>query len=603
MRISIFAKLALTFLVTIAGLVVFLGVSAAKEFDHSFAALVQDRGETVESGIRLEVNLLLDEVGSRLSGMEENFDFRNSLIDRLEERSPKDELIERIVELRNISALEYLWLVSPDGILLAAGHDDKAFDDNMLDPGGETNERLSRAINGETVRAVDVETISAKREFVAEVYLPVTKYDRFLEREQVIGVLWGAQKIDNTFITRAANLANAKIVAVAPDVNPIASWLDSSEILDPAILESIIGGSGEITLDGDAFQIATLDFPGSEPESTSQAAVLHLLIPKSDLISSRLTLLRSILVELGFGGLVAILLAFLIAKSITFPIERLKHAVTAMASGEMTGRVEVHSRDEVEDLVKSFNTMADELDTNTRRLVEAEKLSAWREVARRLAHEIKNPLSPIKLSIQNLNRVFRGHPEAFETTLKDTSETILEEVDRLKTLADEFSNFARMPKPVLIPNSVADILRGSVALFDKPEIGVKIEFDCPDDLPMVQLDRDAMSRVFTNLIKNAVEAMVDGKTKTIREGGIQVKVLEVQSGNAPWVQVRITDHGVGMDQVAIKQSFNPYFTTKRTGSGLGLAIVQSIVSEHRGRIRIDSEVGKGTMVTVELPAD
>jgi len=601
MRISIFTKLALTFLVTIVGLVTFLGVSAAKEFDQSFAALVQDREATVAGGIGLEVNLLLDELERRLGGMEENFDFRNSLIDRLEERAPQDELIARVAELRNISAVEFLWLVSPDGILLAAGHDDKAFDDNMLNPGGVVNERLSRALNGETVRAVDVETISAEREFVAEVFLPVTRYDRFLERDQVLGVLWGAERIDTDFITRSANLANAEIVAVAPDVKPVASWLGPTDTLDPAVLQALISGDREITLEGKIYQIAALAFPGSEPESSSEVATLHLLIPKSDLINRRRALLGSILLELAAGGLVAILLAFLVAKSITFPIERLKTAVTALASGEMTGRVEVHSRDEVEDLVRSFNQMADELDTNTRRLVEAEKLSAWREVARRLAHEIKNPLSPIKLSIQNLQRVYKGNPKSFEATLEETSETILEEVDRLKTLADEFSNFARMPKPVLVPGGIGDIVRGSVALYDKPEIGVKIEFDCPDDLPDVKLDRDAMSRVFMNLIKNAVEAMSDSESATKRDGKITVKVREIRSGHSTWVQVRIIDQGVGMDRTAIKQSFNPYFTTKRGGSGLGLAIVQSIVSEHRGRIRIDSEVGKGTMVTVELP--
>jgi len=107
--------------------------------------------------------------------------------------------------------------------------------------------------------------------------------------------------------------------------------------------------------------------------------------------------------------------------------------------------------------------------------------------------------------------------------------------------------------------------------------------------------------VFMNLIKNAVEAMSDVETGAKRDGKITVKVREIRSGHSTWVQVRIIDQGVGMDRTAIKQSFNPYFTTKRGGSGLGLAIVQSIVSEHRGRIRIDSEVGKGTMVTVELP--
>lgn len=598
MRMSIFAKLALTFLLVIAGLVVFLGISAARELDQSFAELVEARETTVASGIGLEVDLLLDELESRLSGMRDNFDFRNSLVDRLAGTGPKGELIDRAAELRNIAVIDYLWIVSPDGILLAAGHDENAFDNNLLDPSGTYSEHLSRALARETVRAVGVETIAAKSEFVAEVYLPITSPDPFLGRDRVDGVLWGAERIDSDFVARTADLAGAKIVVVAddPDVAPIASWQAEGEPLDPGLLAALSGGQSEITLEGKIYQLAALPFPRSEADNIHSPVTLHLLIPKSDLLNRRRALLGAILLEAVLGGIVAILLAFLIAKSITLPIERLKKAVTALSSGDLSRRVDVHSGDEVEDLVKSFNTMADELDANTRRLVEAEKISAWREVARRLAHEIKNPLSPIKLSIQNLMRVYKANPPAFENSLQETSDTILQEVDRLKTLADEFSNFARMPKPILLPSDICEVIGGSVALFDKPEIGTSIELTCAEDVPNVQIDRDAMSRVFTNLLKNAVEAM-EG-----REGKISVRVDHVMSRDLSRVRVTIIDQGVGMDQDALKQSFNPYFTTKRGGSGLGLAIVQSVLSEHKARIRIESEVDKGTTVVVDLPA-
>ncbi len=596
MRISIFVKLALTFLVTIAGLVAFLGVSAAREFELSFSALVQAREETVSSGIESEVNILLEELESRLNGMKDNPDFTISLIDRLEETAPPGELIDRMVDLRNIAALDFLWLISPDGIVLASGHDENEFGYNLLEPQGTYSGHVTKALDGERVRAVSVEAISVSSEFVAEVFLPVIVTDRFLGRDQVIGILWGAEKIDTDFITRSANLAGGEIVAVAPGVDPIVSWQTDDAPVDPEFLSSLSENPDEVSLGGESYQLATGPFPQSVSDGDLNYATLHLLVPKSDIINRRRTLLQAILVESVFGGIVAILLAFLIAKSITLPIERLKTAVTSMASGEMSGRVEAHSRDEVEDLVKSFNKMADELDTNTRRLVEAEKLSAWREVARRLAHEIKNPLSPIKLSVQNLRRVYSGNPEKFSGVLDETCETVLEEVDRLKTLADEFSNFARMPKPVLSVNDLGEIVKGSVALFDKPEIGAKIEFNCPDDLPLANIDRDALSRVFTNLIKNAVEAMSG------RDGVIRVNLRTVKSQQETWIRVTIIDEGVGMDREELKQSFNPYFTTKRGGSGLGLAIVQSIVSEHRGRIRMDSEPGKGTMVTIEVPA-
>ena len=615
MRISIFAKLALTFLVIVAGLVVFISVSTARELDESFAELVRDRQDQVARGIDVEVGALLSEIEGKLTGMRDNPDFRLSLSELERVRSeieatpspdenPIDphagnaqvqELIARVGELRDIAFLSRLWLVSPEGILLAAGHDEYAFGNNLLDPPGTFSDTLQKALFGETVSMVGVETVSAESIFTAEVFLPVKLVDRFLGTEQVY-VLWGAEEFNDAFIRRMANLADAEIIARAPGLNPIVSWSEPGTPVDPDLLNALSSGAGEISLNGEMYQLATLPFPRSITDRPGEQVMIDLLIPKSDLIAQRRNLLAGMLVEVIIGGIVAILLAFLISKSITLPIERLKVGVTALASGDITRRVEVHSRDEVEDLVKSFNMMADELDANTRRLVEAEKLSAWREVARRLAHEIKNPLSPIKLSIQNLMRVYRGNPKAFENTLSDTSETILEEVDRLKTLADEFSNFARMPKPILTPNDICELVGGSVALFDKPEIGVSIEFSHPENVPDVLLDRDAMSRVFTNLIKNAVEAMNE------RVGQIRVRISNVTIGDLPWVRVTITDQGVGMDEGSIKQSFNPYFTTKRGGSGLGLAIVQNIVSEHMGRIRLNSEVGVGTVVVVELPA-
>ncbi len=615
MRISIFAKLALTFLVIVTGLVIFLSFSAARELDQSFADLVQDRQDQVTRGLDIEVGALLSEIEGKLTSMQENPDFRLSLselervlaeIARNSEsgESPMDphaenaqvlELIARLGELRNIAFLDKLWLVSPDGILLAAGHDQYAFGNNMIDPPETYSATLVRALADETISMVGVETISASSIFTAEVFLPVKMVDRFLRTEQIY-VLWGAQEFDKEFITRMADLAGAEIVARAPGLDPIVSWSEPDTPVDSDLMAALAGGGTEITLGTETYQLATIPFPRSQADSTHDQVMIDLLIPKSDLQARKRALLAGMLVEVIIGGIVAILLAFLISKTITLPIERLKTGVTALASGDLTRRVEVHSRDEVEDLVKSFNIMADELDANTRRLVEAEKLAAWREVARRLAHEIKNPLSPIKLSIQNLLRVYSANPGNFENTLSDTSETILEEVDRLKTLADEFSNFARMPKPILAPNDICELIGSSVALFDKPEIGATIEFSCPESIPTVLLDRDAMSRVLTNLIKNAVEAMSD------RVGIIKVLVNNVVLGDAPWVRVTIADQGVGMDETAVKQSFNPYFTTKRDGSGLGLAIVQNILSEHRGRISIDSEPGVGTVVIVELPA-
>jgi signal transduction histidine kinase len=602
MRISIFAKLALTFLVIVAGVVWFLAARAGRELEKSFDALVIEREERMASGIGAEVDLLLNGLESQLSGMAVNQDLKGLLVERGTALSTVGDraLIEYVNDLRAIAGLDRLWVVSVHGILLAESHESAeeprqyAFGDDFLDPPGTYTDSLMQALSGDTVKKVGVEQIAADSLFVAEVFIPITTYDGLLGRYQVEAVLWGAQQLDTDFMTRASRLAGAELVVESSHFSPLTSLPQG--MIDPNLLARLGEGQREISLGNEIYVPATLPFPGSVTESPDSSVTLHLLVPKSDLLERNRRLMEAIFIEAAIGAVVALLFAFLISKSITLPIERLKTAVMGLAAGDLSRRAEVHSLDEVEDLVHAFNMMADDLEHNTRRLVEAEKLTAWREVARRLAHEIKNPLSPIKLSVQNLVRTYgRGDSKNYENTLNETSETILEEVERLRTLADEFSNFARMPKPVLVPTDVSEIVRSAASLYDKAVSGAKIDMKIGSNLPEIMADRDALSRVLKNLLKNAQEAM-EGRT-----GSIEISAEPVRIGGMPWVRISVLDHGVGMDEEALKHSFNPYFTTKRGGSGLGLAIVQSIVSEHGGRIRIASELGKGTLVVLELP--
>ncbi|HEX9745567.1 MAG TPA: ATP-binding protein [bacterium] len=595
MRFSIFTKLALTSLVIIAGLVGFFAYRTSLELERNFAELVHDREQTVEVGIGREVESLLSNLEHQLRTISDE-ELHQRIVEFLNLGDiTRDTLIDRTNFYRNVANIDRLWVISPDGILLASGHPPHPFGDDLFANEESYTEKLNRALEGETVKSIAKESIFTEDIFVAEVFLPVTDYDNFLGVEQVDGIIWGATVIDKAFIEGAAQLADAEIIAVAPNAEPLTSFDEESEPLSPEILSVLESGGNEIDYHGTVYALTTIPFPGTDISDETSSIKIHLLVPKSDLIQRRSSLLRRILIDSIFGGVVAILLVFIIAKSITLPVEQLKDGVARLASGDLSIRVRATSRDEVEDLVNAFNSMADDLDANTRRLVEAEKLSAWREVARRLAHEIKNPLSPIKLSIQNLLKVYRANPSKFENTLDETGETILEEVDRLKTLADEFSNFARMPKLVLGPCDIAEVIKGAVALHQKSESGIDVKLDLDEDLPRIELDRDAMSRVYTNLLKNARESMDSGG------GTIAISGSVVRHGGRNWVQIRLRDEGVGMDEDSIKQVFNPYFTTKRGGSGLGLAIVQSIIADHGGRIRIASEIGKGTIVTVELP--
>jgi two-component system nitrogen regulation sensor histidine kinase NtrY len=225
-------------------------------------------------------------------------------------------------------------------------------------------------------------------------------------------------------------------------------------------------------------------------------------------------------------------------------------------------------------------------------LMRAQKVAAWREVARRLAHEIKNPLTPIQLCAQRLQRQFAGAPPGVKDLVDECTSTIVGEVESLKALVDEFSQFARMPSPRRVPTDVHELLRMTLALYDGLFKDVKIDTLFAVSLPMVRLDPDQIRRVIINLLDNAIEAFN-------QRGQI---VIETQHDAAnSLVRVTVADNGPGIPSDERDKLFMPYYSTKRRGSGLGLAIVRRIVAEHGGSIDVGDNQPRGTRFTVELP--
>jgi len=225
-------------------------------------------------------------------------------------------------------------------------------------------------------------------------------------------------------------------------------------------------------------------------------------------------------------------------------------------------------------------------------LVRAQKVAAWREVARRLAHEIKNPLTPIQLSAERLRRHFSGGASASHTLVNECATTIIGEVESLKGLVDEFSQFARMPAPRAVPSDLHGILADALALYDGLIEGVTIRRHFAAALPKVAVDPEQMRRVVLNLVDNAVEA-------TDRRGAIDISTA-VDAGHS-LVTVTVADDGPGIPASERDKLFLPYYSTKRRGSGLGLAIVRRIVAEHGGSIDVTDNVPHGTRFTIELP--
>ncbi len=225
-------------------------------------------------------------------------------------------------------------------------------------------------------------------------------------------------------------------------------------------------------------------------------------------------------------------------------------------------------------------------------LIRAQKVAAWREVARRLAHEIKNPLTPIQLCAERLRRHFSGAPPGARALVDECTSTIVGEVESLKGLVDEFSQFARMPAPRTVPTDLPQLIRNTLALYNGIFSTVDIEQRVTDQLPLVRLDAEQIRRVIINLVDNAVEAM---------EGRGQI-IVETQCDAPNHVaRIIVADDGPGIPPEERDKLFLPYYSTKGRGSGLGLAIVRRIIAEHGGNIDVADRAPRGSQFTIELP--
>jgi two-component system nitrogen regulation sensor histidine kinase NtrY len=227
-------------------------------------------------------------------------------------------------------------------------------------------------------------------------------------------------------------------------------------------------------------------------------------------------------------------------------------------------------------------------------------MEAWREVARRIAHEIKNPLTPIQLSAQRLRRRYAGQLGATGAVFEECTRTIIQQVEELKALVNEFATFARMPAGEHAPQDLNKIVDEALVLFREAHPDVAFRFEAGEGLPEVELDREGVKRAVINIFDNAVAAcaarrdLAPGETRTV----------EVHTSRQPGlgvVRLEIADNGVGMTPEVKARLFEPYFSTKPDGTGLGLAIVSAIVADHRGFLRVRDNVPRGSRFILEFP--
>ena len=304
------------------------------------------------------------------------------------------------------------------------------------------------------------------------------------------------------------------------------------------------------------------------------------------------------------GILLAIGCSVWIAGRVSRPIEELARAAEEVAQGNWDTRVDVRSRDEVGTLARSFNHMTGELTAQREKLIQSERVAAWRELARRLAHELKNPLFPLQLTVENLVHA-RGLPEEeFDEVFRESTRTLSMEIANLKTIIGRFSDFSKMPKPHLERMDAAEAIT-RVALLYFPWKGTAAEecdvnstgeqkIDCCmvlDTGPLpIDADPEMLHRALSNLVLNAMDAMLDGGKLTLSARSLDDRV-----------EIRVADTGEGLTPEECERLFTPYYTTKQHGTGLGLAIVQSVVADHAGTISVESQLGGGAVFVLLFP--
>ncbi len=294
--------------------------------------------------------------------------------------------------------------------------------------------------------------------------------------------------------------------------------------------------------------------------------------------------------------LIAILISFFMARSLLRPIETLISGTKEVAKGNLEFQIQEIGKGELGDLIQSFNFMTSELLRNKDELYRIEKVAAWRDVARNLAHEIKNPLTPIKLASERLIRQYQLNKKNFGDVLKNCSKIIISEVERLKVLVNEFSEFARLPKIELNEENIVKIITDIYTIYETshPNASFRVENRLESLDEILLIDKEKIKQVFINLIDNSLDA----NNKNLE---IIIYLNYINSDDKNYCQIEVSDNGIGIPQIDMIHIFEPYYTTKKRGTGLGLSIVKNIIEEHEGHVYVHSQHGFGTSFYIELP--
>lgn len=377
----------------------------------------------------------------------------------------------------------------------------------------------------------------------------------------------------------------------------------NEELFKSDLLDNRIDGGAYYNLNFEKRDIyfKNLDLPGFsfyagytpilDKNNNVRAVISSQTVYRQNEINEELT--ESLTFIFGIYIIVIIVLLLFITffvERITRPISILKLATDKLSRGESNIEIKLDRKDEFGSLVDSFNRMTRELEASKDKLKKAEREAAWRDIARRVAHEIKNPLTPMKLSIQHLYDLYlrKNNTEEFNNTITKTTDIMLNEIDKLNKIATEFSNFGKLPNRKYEAVEINSVIHDVISLYEKYP-GITFDISLKENLAKVIADKQEVNRIFQNIIKNSLQA-ID------KEGTIKIITWE----ESEFVNILIEDNGEGMDKETMQMLFEPNFSTKSSGMGLGLSITKKSLDSMKAKINYVSEKGKGTKVVIKF---
>lgn len=561
----------------------------------SFREVNQERTATLVAQFRREFAREGEEITSAVSVIA-NSDPVQGMALQLAGGNDSTNRVEDAASYASVRNLDFLDLFGPDGTIISsanwkarAGYKQRWF---LNEAGGGPGPMPQQAF---------VRQVETPQGTMLAILAIRTVHARDVNLRDVNFYVIGGRKLDRALLESLATPEGMRILIYsAPDQGP-AGFLSStsenfeSEKLMPLVQKALEqhdetsatvqwsdGGSEEI------FHAVAL--PGFTDKPAAALLVGNSLRQQDALETNiaKVTLLLA-LCGVAFG----LILSGMIAAHITRPVKELADAASQIGGGNWDVHVEPASGDEIGQLAQAFNQMTQELIAQRERLVQTERVAAWRELARRLAHELKNPLFPLQLTVENLLRAREAGQEQFEEVFRESTSTLLAEIANLKTIIGRFSDFSRMPAPQLQAIDLNELVRGVVQLFqgqfsrEPAHIETILQLD---SVPPVSADPVLLRRVMENLVLNAIDAMPQGGRLTFRTTTAE-----------KYGVFEISDTGTGLTPEECERLFTPYYTSKQHGTGLGLAIAQSVISDHKGKITVSSRKNEGTTFHVEVP--